>query len=202
MKPRFTKIVLILLHAMVCSSWSVSGLRADVADDLFTVAASHYNNRDWGLAEVELAELLRDHANYAKANDARFFLAEVYVQQNRLNQAREQYEQCIEVATEGTFAAQALFRLGEIAFRLNDLESSADAFRRFRKANPHHKLSEHASFYLAKVAAKQGDYFLAANLYREILQIYPHGVFSTNCQLELSNSLFRSGEIDEATQVL
>src|SRR5262245_24470446 len=86
MRPGGSQYVLVV--ALVLLS-TVPVARA--AEDLFAVAARHYEQGRWRDACQAFDRLLTEQPRHARASDARFFYGEALAQLSRLGEAREQF---------------------------------------------------------------------------------------------------------------
>ena len=162
---------------------------ANEADDQYAVAAGHYARQRWTLAVEEFQTLLAQFPNDSRAGEARFYLAEAWVQLRRFEPARQAYQDYLEKAPDGRHARLALFRVGEAGFLLKDTAAAQRDLRRFLDAYPEDKFNAYVLPYLGELALLEKQPAEAAQRFRQALERFPTGDLQDDCRFGLARAL-------------
>ncbi|MGD9647531.1 MAG: tetratricopeptide repeat protein [Pirellulales bacterium] len=193
----------ILLAALALSLAMVApAARAEPADDQYTVAAGHYAQGRWQLAVDEFSRFLQDFAGHDRQAQAHFYLAEALIQLQRYDEARTNYRALLEHAPEHRYAVQARFRSAEASFLSQHPDEAGDEFTAFIKRHPDDKLAGNALWYLGILALAADDVAGAEQWFRQGIETADDGPLGDDLRIGLARALERSGQQDEATQVL
>lgn len=142
---RWVKAVFVVLAVMAV----VLPLRLPAAEDAkaiddYNFAAWLYNSGKYAMATESYQNFLKNHADHAKAPDARFGLAQSFFHQDKFKDAAEQYEAVR--AQSPTFAQmpEVLFQLGQARIGLNQFADAQKLFADLRARFPDHYLADWA----------------------------------------------------------
>jgi TolA-binding protein len=192
----------VLLAAISPTGW------AAVGDDQYALAASHYRDQRWELAQQEFAQFLQHNASHPRAGDATFFLGESLVQQSRYEEAEPYFVKFLAAQAQHPLARQALFRLGETAYFRGEVAQAGEYLEKFRTQYPEDPLMAYALPYLAGAMlalAEDGGpdapqhAAAAESLYRESLAKHPQGPLNATSRFGLARAQHRQGNLAEAT---
>ncbi len=137
------------------------------ADERYSFLVGLCDEREWRLAEREARAFLADFPRHAKADLARYRLANALFELGDRPAAREVYAQ-LERRPEFEFRAEVLFRLGQCELALGSAAQAISAFERVR-ALPSHYLAPAAEFFLAEARFAAGEFELADEGYARVL---------------------------------
>jgi len=122
-----------------------------------------YRQKRFELAAEEYASYLKSHPDGPATNEAKFFLAESYVQIKKEAEALPLFEAIIDQAMKspGSIAepqwTQSLFRAGQISFNRKQFENAAKYFQIFLDRFPDHPLRGQAIYLLAESCLERND---------------------------------------------
>jgi len=171
---------------------------AETAEEVYAVAAGHYSNGLWQMAEEEFARFLEENSNHKQAATAMFLRAESQVQQGKYAEARKGFLGLLERDPYHRFANHAIFRAGETAYLAGDYEQASLELTWFRDRYPKDKLNAYASSYLGEIALASKDAKEARSCYEEALRHSPDGFLADQCRFGLGRALELQGELDAA----
>ena len=122
-----------------------------------------YRQKRFDLAAEEYANYLQANKEGTAATEARFFLAESYVQLKREADALPFFVAVIEEGAQkpgkvtDPQLTQALFRAGQINFNRKQFDDAANYFKQFLERFPDHPLRGQAIYLLAESQLERGD---------------------------------------------
>ncbi|MBU4399212.1 MAG: tetratricopeptide repeat protein, partial [Planctomycetes bacterium] len=108
-----------------------ASLRAGEADDLFAVAAAHYDRGRWKLAVEEFQTFLRKYPHDQRRNRCVFFLGEALLQLGKYDDARARFQEYVGREPSGQYAQAAMFRIGEAAYLAGNYDAAKADLDRF-----------------------------------------------------------------------
>ncbi len=160
--------------------------RADSAEDQYAVAAGHYSAERWEMAVDEFRALIKDHPDYAKSNQATFFLGEALVQLGRYDEAHTEFDRFLKRDPKSTYAPQALFRAGETALLSGKSDAARQSFTKFQSQYPDNTLNAYALLYLGEIALDAKDAAGAEKALTAALAKFPDAARKDEVQLQLA----------------
>ncbi len=98
--------------------------RAGGPVDMYNTAATWYNNGSLNTARRAFEQFLREYPTDELADDARYYLADILVQEERLEEALSAFLRVREDFPAGNMAPEALYRVGEISISLDRLDDA------------------------------------------------------------------------------
>lgn len=122
-----------------------------------------YRQKRFELAAEEYASYLKNHPEGPAANEARFFLAESYVQTKKEAEALPLFETLVDQASKSPGSipepqwTQSLFRAGQISFNRKQFDNAAKYFQSFLDRFADHPLRGQAIYLLAESRLEVGD---------------------------------------------
>ena len=119
-----------------CSCWESRASPADLPEDQYAVAASHYGAAHWELAADEFGTFLQLYPEHERTDNVIFFLAESLVQLGRLDEAQQRFGEYLACCPDGQYARQALFRVGEAKYLSGKHEQARPIWHDFRSSIP------------------------------------------------------------------
>jgi TolA-binding protein len=176
-------------------------LRADEAEDDYTVAAVQYQRKQWNFAAEGFQAFLKKYPDHARANQARFFLAETLTQLGRGDEAAARFKEYLDRDGNGQYARPALFRSGESAYLAGKNEQAKPLLEQFLAKYPDDKLNAYVLPYLGNLALGAKDVAGAEKYFRQGLKQYPQGHLQDDCRFGLAQVLERQGNRDEAERL-
>jgi TolA-binding protein len=176
-------------------------VRADEAEDDYTVAAVQYQRKQWKFAAEGFEVFLKRHPDHARANQSRFFLAETLLQLGRIEEATARFKEYLDRDSTGQYARPALFRWGESAYLLGKNEQAKPLLEQFLAKYPDDKLDAYVLPYLGNLALGAKDVAGAERYFRQGLKQYPRGHLQDDCRFGLAEALERQGNRDEAERL-
>ena len=176
-------------------------VRADEAEDDYTVAAVQYQRKQWKFAAEGFEAFLKRYPAHARANQSRFFLAETLVQLGRVDEAAARFKEYLDRDGSGQYARPALFRSGESAYLLSKNEQAKPLLEQFLAKYPDDKLNAYVLPYLGNLAISAKDLAGAERYFRQGLKQYPQGHLQDDCRFGLAQVLERQGNRDEAERL-
>lgn len=114
------------------------------AIDDYNFAAWLYNSGKYAMATESYQTFLRNHADHAKAPDARFGLAQSFFHQDNFKDAAEQYEMVRTQCPNFVQMPEVLFQLGQARIGLNQFGDAQKLFADLRSRFPDHYLADWA----------------------------------------------------------
>jgi TolA-binding protein len=193
------------LGRLLCLGWLAIGLapvlRADEAEDDYTVAAVQYQRKQWKFAAEGFEAFLKKYPAHARASQSRFFLAETLIQLGRLEEAAARFKEYLDRDANGQYARPALFRSGESVYLLGKNDQAKPLLEQFLAKYPDDKLDAYVLPYLGNVALGAKDLAGAERYFRQGLKQYPQGHLQDDCRFGLAQALERQGNRDEAERL-
>ncbi|MDP2991343.1 MAG: tetratricopeptide repeat protein [Kiritimatiellota bacterium] len=114
------------------------------AIDDYNFAAWLYNSGKYAMATESYQNFLKNHADHAKAPDARFGLAQSFFHQDNFKDAAEQYEAVRAQCPNFIQMPEVLFQLGQARIGLNQFADAQKLFADLRSRFPDHYLADWA----------------------------------------------------------
>lgn len=163
-----------------------------------------YRQKRFQLAAEEYAAHLARSPDGPEALEARFFLAECYVQLGNPRDALESF-QAVVAARDATperlpspRTAMALFRIGEIQFQRRDYAAALPSLQRVVEQFADSDVAGHAASLLAEAQVETGDLAGAAATLEAARSANPEPAVATHLKFIEAKLADRSGRIDEA----
>jgi TolA-binding protein len=176
-------------------------LRADEADDQYSIAAAHYQNHRWNLAAAEFRAFLADHSADDRANRARFYLAESLVQLGDLPAAAELFAR-LRDSTDAELARKALFRTGEAEYLSGRIDEAEQDLRLFCERYREDKQNGYALSYRGEIALARNRAGEASRLFKTALDRFPDGPLVEDCRFGIARACLKQDQTDEARRRL
>jgi TolA-binding protein len=176
-------------------------LRADEAQDDYTVAAVQYQRKQWKFAAEGFEAFLKRYPDHARANQSRFFLAETLIQLGRIEEAAARFQEYLNRDGTGQYARPALFRSAESAYLLGKNDQAKPLLEQYLAKYPDDKLGAYVLPYLGNLALGSKDLAGAEKYFRQGLKQYPQGHLQDDCRFGLAQALERQGNRDEAERL-
>jgi TolA-binding protein len=188
---------------VVCAlllSWCAPTVRADPAEDQYTVAAHHYRAARWEMAIEEFTTFLTSYPDHPRAETVTFFLAESLMQVSRWDDARVRFQQYVQRSPAGKYVRQAEFRLGEASYLAGYRTQARNDLERFRQSYPDDELCAYVWPYLGEIAVALDDAAAAKEAFAEGLKRFPDGPLSGACRFGMARALESLGDAEGATR--
>jgi len=202
---------LLLIHAVGLTLLGASLAAADGGaaeggfveppEDQYAVAAGHYADQRWDLAEEEFRTFLANYPDHPQAGAARFYLAEALVQLGRFQKARDSFRRLLDEHPESRFARQSLFRSGETAYLSGDFKAAKADLEKFREQYPGDDLNAFVLPYLGEMALVADDVQSAQEHFTQALNKFPGGLLKDDCRLGLAKALEKQQRLIEAERL-
>lgn len=147
------------IACLICVTTLTVGARGGELD----FAHGLYRQKRFELAADEYASYLKSHPDGPAANEAKFFLAESYVQTKKEAEALPLFKMLIEQASKTPGAipepqwTQSLFRAGQISFNRKQFDAADKYFQTFLDRFPDHALRGQAIYLLAESRLERND---------------------------------------------
>jgi TolA-binding protein len=144
------------------------------AQSLYRAAACAVQMKDWPAGQAHYAELLARHPDFEQKHEARYGVAWALQNQNRLEEARQNYARIV-ADTEGEIietAAKARFMLGELAFGEKKYEDAVEQFL-FAAQLPFDDWRALSRFEIGRCFLELGKKDQAAAALQEVVEKYP-----------------------------
>jgi tol-pal system protein YbgF len=100
------------------------GDRAGGADQTYNVAVTQFNRGSFSTARRAFQQFLEENPGHPLASDAHFYLADILVQENRLDEAIAAFLEIPEFDPMAPKAPDALYRVGVLYIELDDLDQA------------------------------------------------------------------------------
>jgi tol-pal system protein YbgF len=100
----------------------ISAPRAGGADDLYNAALTAFNRGNNTTARMAFERFLTAYPNHAMAPHAKYYLADILTQENRLDEAIDAFLEITELFPTAERVPFALYRIGVLYIELEDLE--------------------------------------------------------------------------------
>ena len=104
--------------------FTVDEPRTSTAVELYNLAATNYNRRNFTTARSAWQDFLREYPNDELAPDARYFLADIMVQEERYQEAIQAFLEVNRLFPEAAKAPQALYRVGTTYIEMGQLDDA------------------------------------------------------------------------------
>lgn len=146
--------------------------------------------------------LLDARPDFAAADRALFELGAALSLAGRRDDATRTFADFVKRFPESAYAAEAWFELGEQEWSAGRIDAAADAYRaaidRAGSGPAAATLLEQARHKLAWTSVSRGDHAAAARAFAEQLARHPDGGLAADAQAMRGESLFKTGDLDEA----
>ena len=98
--------------------------RAGGPEEMYQAALTQFNNRSVSTARRAFQQFLRDYPTHALAPDAHYYLADILVQEDRLQEAAQAFLRIPELFPTAERVPEALYRVGVTYIALNQLDDA------------------------------------------------------------------------------
>ncbi len=178
--PRLMLAVLALL--------AVRPALADDALDDYKLAVGFYNKEQWQLAKDSFQAFLKNHAQHAKAENARFYFGLTLVKLDDYKQAREVLRGFVKQFPDNRDVKLASYWIGHSSYFLDDFPAAEAELGKFVAAAPQDPLSEWALPYLAdtELRLKKGE--VALKHFQQALDSFPKGEMAEDSKFGLART--------------
>ncbi|MDZ7958477.1 MAG: tetratricopeptide repeat protein [Aulosira sp. DedQUE10] len=156
------------------------------AASFFQQAVMRYNRQDWQGAEYAFQEALRRDSNIGIARN---YLGNIFLQQNRLDVAVQEYAEAIKINPN---SSQAYYNLGIALHRQGQKEAAITAYRQSLLIDP---TIAAAQYNLGLALYEQGQIPEAIAAYQQAVNLDGH---NSNAYFNLAIALQQQGQIQEA----
>jgi len=110
--------------------------RAGGPVEMYNIAATQFNNGSLNTARRAFEQFLREYPTDALADDARYYLADILVQEDRVEEAIPAFLRIQEDFPTADMVPDALYRVGEIYIRLDQLDDARQYLERVVNTYP------------------------------------------------------------------
>jgi TolA-binding protein len=170
------------------------------AQNLGTILGEvYYRLEQYDVAVKELQQRLPGLAD-AERTRALFLLGESYNQLGQLEAARTQYQQVLEEAPTGSYAAPARFGLAWQHYQSEQYEKAASAFAEVRSTDA--PLATRATYYEAVNRALLGNRDRAFQLYQRVLKEAEDDRLRTEARYEIGLLRYQQEQYEAAAEAL
>ncbi len=174
--------IVIAVGALTVGIYYYEVHRDNLAGDRFYTAISALEQKNYAQAETDLGQLATDEPGCEVGKLARFYLATAYLNQGKLEQARDALIAYVPDAKDDLFASMAYEDLGVIYEKMGDLKKAQGAYAQASTiAGPEQSRAE---LQVARLLMKQGDTKGAIEAYQHFLTAHP---FSEDRQSVIEN---------------
>jgi tol-pal system protein YbgF len=104
--------------------------------DMYNTAATQFNNGSLNTARRAFQQFLREYPNDALAPNAHYYLAEILVQEERLEEAVSAFMRVPELFPTAEMVPDSYLRLGEVYIRLDQLDDARAYLERVVNSYP------------------------------------------------------------------
>lgn len=108
----------------------------DQALQLFNAGETNYERGSLGTARRAFQQFLQAYPTHAQAPDAQYYLADILVQENRLDEAIAAFERVPELYPSAERVPMAIYRVGLLHLDLGDTEEASASFERVVNTYP------------------------------------------------------------------
>ena len=114
----------------------IAAPRAAGAAELYSAAVTQFNRGMSTTARTAFTRFLTAYPNHPLASEAKFYLADILVQENRLDEAIEAFREITELFPTAARAPFALYRIGVLYIELEDLDQARSYLQRVVNTYP------------------------------------------------------------------
>lgn len=105
-------------------------------EELYNAALQQFNRRQLNTARGAFQSFLRSYPNHSQAPDARYFLADILVQENRPEEALEAFQEIPRLFPTAETVPKALYRAAVLHVELGDREEAVAILERILNTYP------------------------------------------------------------------
>ncbi|MGL4943505.1 MAG: tetratricopeptide repeat protein [Thermoguttaceae bacterium] len=171
MTTKKTMLVLSLMLAMMSVAFGAD----DAATQQLAQAKAAYDAKNAVQAVALYSDFLGKFPNDARASEARYFLAESYLQMQDYANAGTQYKTLMDASPTSEYGRLALFRIGEIPYLLEKYDVAKSFLKSFVEQFQYDACNRFAIYYLGDIAMQQGNVDEAAYYFSECMRLFPTG---------------------------
>ncbi len=161
---------------------------ADDALDDYRLAVGFYNKEQWQLAKESFQEFLKNHAQHAKAENARFYFGLTLVKLDDYKQARDVLRSFVKTFPESRDVKPASYWIGHSSYFLDDFAAAEAELGRFIGLAPQDPLTEWALPYLADAELRLKKPEAALKHFQQALDAFPTGEMAEDSKFGLARS--------------
>lgn len=114
----------------------IAAPRAGGAAEIYSAAVTQFNRGSSSTARMAFTRFLTAYPNHPLASEAKFYLADILVQENRLDEAIEAFLEITELFPTAARAPFALYRIGVLYIELEDLDQARSYLQRVVNTYP------------------------------------------------------------------
>ena len=151
-------------------------LLAQSTQELYDVAAAHYANGAWELAEESFSSLITKHPESKLARESQFYLGEALVKLQRPHEALNAFKAFQQNFTDHANRTRCDFRIGECHFLLQQDQQALDLMQEFVFANPQHSLREFALPIIGNIRLARNEPQIAERAFKSMLTEFPESI--------------------------
>jgi TolA-binding protein len=190
--------ILIAILILVLAGQS---LLAQTADEMFALAAGHYQRTEWAECADIFQRLAGTYPESARVPDAYFYLGESRVQLGQWEEARAAFQNFLVRQTNHIHAEKATFRIAEIAYLQAD-EHGANLCEGFLRDYPQSEFQPFAISYLGQLRLRRDEPQLAQRVFERALLDFPQHPLADDNRVGLATALARLGLAEEGKRFL
>ena len=188
-------IALVNVALLVAATDSVQAGDVNFANGL-------YRQGRYRLAAEEYLDVLKSNPAGPRADEARFFLAESYLQLDQRRQALPLFQQVARAGnSQHPYYRMALFRSGQLLFDFAELEPAQPYLARFLGEFPGDELAAHAAYYLGESLISLGKLDEAGKALAQAAKGASKGELASNIQYSQAKLAERAGRLDQAQTI-
>ena len=131
--------------------FTVDEPRTSTAVEVYNMAVTNYNRRNFSTARSAWEQFLRDYPNDELAPDARYFLADIMVQEERYDEAIQAFLDVSRLFPDAEKAPQALYRVGTTYIEMGQLEDARVYLERVIRTWPESEVAANAQARLDEI---------------------------------------------------
>lgn len=183
-----------------------------------------YGKGKYGDVILQLAELKVQCSGHEVMDSIIYYLGMAYMHQDRIAEAKFEFQQLIRDFPRSPFAHEARFRIGHASFvgsnsYERDQTETKNAVRelsQFIEMNPESEFRDSAALYLdqaveklakkefmsARFYEKMEEYESAVIYYRVFLEEFPDSKFAPDARISMAEDLIKINRVSEAEEVL
>jgi tetratricopeptide (TPR) repeat protein len=133
-----------------------------------------------------------------KKDEILYWRGETYLKQNRLPEARRDYQSVIDNFPQSTYVPQALYSLGWSFFQEKEFVPAKTTFLHLTTSFPNHQLSEDAALKIAECDYNAGRLKDAIEDFKSIKAKYPKSAHLCEVNFNTAESFYYLGQFDSA----